>query len=64
MRDGGLCLIGQNLITPENSSCGKPGATIPCDECDSAWIILLIYMAINVAYNVFILLVIKVRIDI
>jgi drug/metabolite transporter (DMT)-like permease len=61
MRDGALCLIGQNLIVPDGTanSCELPHATNPCDRCDDAWIVLTIYMAINVAYNVFILLVIK-----
>jgi len=61
MRDGGLCLIGQNLIVPDGSStsCDLKGAKQQCDDCENAWVILIIYMAINVAYNVFILLVIK-----
>lgn len=57
--DGGKCLIGQNQITPGNSGCNLPHPYQPCDECTNAWLLLLIYMAINVAYNVFILLVIK-----
>jgi hypothetical protein len=32
----------------------------PCDNCYHAWLTLMIYMTINVIYNVFILLVIKV----
>jgi len=60
MRDGGLCLVGENLITSDNSKCGPDNVDhISCDDCDSSWLILIIYMAINVAYNVFILLVIK-----
>jgi len=59
MKNGTLCLIGENLITPENSSCAAKAEVVYCDECYNAWVILLIYMAINVAYNVFILLVIK-----
>lgn len=61
MRDGAFCLIGRNLIVPDGTatSCDLPNASHPCDRCEGAWVILLIYMAINVAYNVFILLVIK-----
>lgn len=59
LKDGGECLIGHNLITPENSDCAGPHPYQPCDECTNAWVLLIIYMAINVAYNVFILLVIK-----
>jgi len=60
MKDGGECLIGNNLITPENSTCGPDNSQhIYCDECVGAWLILSIYMIINVSYNVFILLVIK-----
>jgi len=59
LKDGGMCLIGDNLITPENSDCAGPTPYQPCDECTNAWLLLIIYMAINVAYNVFILLVIK-----
>jgi len=59
LMDGGKCLIGQNQITPENSQCAQPHPYQPCDECTNAWVLLLLYMAINVAYNVFILLVIK-----
>jgi len=56
MKNGTLCLIGEDLITPENSNCN---AKNPCDDCYNAWLVLIIYMCINVAYNVFILLVIK-----
>jgi len=59
LMDGGKCLTGQDQITPDNSNCNLPQHSQPCDECTNAWLLLLIYMAINVAYNVFILLVIK-----
>jgi len=55
MKNGGECLVGNNLIT----TCGAGTPHVYCDECVSAWWILCFYMAINVAYNVFILLVIK-----
>lgn len=58
MKNGTLCLAGHDLLTPETSACSLT-ATQHCDDCHSAWLILAIYMAINVAYNVFILLVIK-----
>jgi len=61
MHSGLLCLMGNNQIVPDGTatSCDLPHATQPCDACENSWFILLIYMAINVAYNVFILLVIK-----
>lgn len=55
LHDGGMCLIGKDLITPP--ACGTKD--LACDDCTNAWLILLIYVAVNVAYNVFILLVIK-----
>jgi len=54
MKNGAICLSGTNVIT---SNCGT--SDHPCDACDRAWLILLIYMCINVVYNIFILLVIK-----
>jgi len=37
-----------------------PTPSVPmCDDCDNAWLNLLMYMFVNVIYNVFILLVIK-----
>jgi len=60
MKNGTLCLIGHDLITPLDSACGPLNPKhLACDDCHNAWLILGIYMAINVAYNVFILLVIK-----
>lgn len=58
MKGGALCLSGQNLIVPGASGCGLT-ASDPCDDCYHAWLTLIIYMSINVIYNVFILLVIK-----
>lgn len=54
MKNGGICLSGTNVIVDH---CG--GNSDPCDTCHLAWMTLLIYMCINVCYNVFILLVIK-----
>jgi len=60
MRNGASCLLGHNLITPENSQCGHDSPIHQmCDDCQHAWILIIVYMAVNVAYNVFILLVIK-----
>jgi len=59
MENGGKCLAGINIITPAHSNCALPGSEISCDNCHHAWLILIIYMTINVSYNVFILLVIK-----
>jgi len=53
MEHGAMCLAGINTIT---SGCTTE---IPCDNCQGAWFTLILYMAINVIYNVFILLVIK-----
>jgi len=54
MENGAICLSGTNVIT---SNCG--GSSTPCDACHHAWLILGIYMSVNVVYNIFILLVIK-----
>jgi len=56
MKNGAICLSGTNVIKPPH--CGLD-PTHPCDACYHAWLILGIYMTINVIYNVFILLVIK-----
>jgi len=56
MKNGGICLSGHNVKVPPN--CGFD-ANHPCDHCENAWVVLGIYMTINVIYNVFILLVIK-----
>jgi len=53
--NGAICLSGKNVIT---TNCGYD-VNHPCDDCYHAWLILGIYMSINVIYNVFILLVIK-----
>jgi len=53
MEHGALCLAGINTIT---SNC-TPG--VSCDNCHGAWVTLILYMSVNVIYNVFILLVIK-----
>lgn len=61
MKNGAICLSGVNVIIPTadpTTTCGT-SANNPCDNCYHAWLILLIYMAINVIYNIFILLVIK-----
>jgi len=58
MKNGGICLSGTDVITPLNSNCGS-SASNQCDACTHAWLILIIYMCINVIYNIFILLVIK-----
>ncbi len=55
LKDGGICLSGKNVIV---DNCG--GASDPCDDCGHAYVILITYMCINVVYNIFILLVIKV----
>jgi len=55
MKNGGICLSGTNVIV---SGCGNSAST-PCDDCYHAWLTLMIYMTINVIYNIFILLVIK-----
>jgi len=57
MKNGAVCLSGTNVKTPYNSDCGTP--SFPCDACYHAWLTLMIYMSVNVIYNVFILLVIK-----
>jgi len=54
MKNGAICLSGTNVVV---SNCGT--SSDPCDSCHNAWLILIIYMTINVVYNVFILLVIK-----
>jgi len=54
MKNGAICLSGTNVIT---TNCGGPST--PCDDCYHAYLTLMIYMSINVVYNVFILLVIK-----
>ncbi|KAM9960271.1 hypothetical protein ACTFIW_009399 [Dictyostelium discoideum] len=67
MRDGALCLGGKNTILPifngttstlALGSCGI-NENFVCDDCHNTWIIVLIYMTINIAYNIFILLVLK-----
>lgn len=55
MKNGAICLSGVNVIT---TNCGFSESD-PCDNCHNAWLTLLIYMTINVIYNIFILLVIK-----
>jgi drug/metabolite transporter (DMT)-like permease len=55
MKNGGICLSGVNVIT---TNCGLTQSD-PCDNCYHAWLTLMIYMIINVTYNIFILLVIK-----
>jgi len=55
MRDGAICLSGRNVIT---THCNYDPSH-PCDACYHAWLILGIYMFVNVIYNIFILLVIK-----
>ncbi|GAM26393.1 hypothetical protein SAMD00019534_095680 [Acytostelium subglobosum LB1] len=62
LRDGAYCLSGINSITNiTNPGCAfdPPAHSIPCDNCHNAYIIIMCYMAINIIYNVFILLVIK-----
>ncbi|GAM24526.1 hypothetical protein SAMD00019534_077010 [Acytostelium subglobosum LB1] len=60
LKDGALCLAGQNSITnATNPFCYEPSATIPCDNCHNAYIIVICYLTINIVYNVFILLVLK-----
>eukprot|EP01111_Echinosteliopsis_oligospora_P014590 TRINITY_DN5521_c0_g1_i1.p1 TRINITY_DN5521_c0_g1~~TRINITY_DN5521_c0_g1_i1.p1 ORF type:complete len:456 (+),score=94.86 TRINITY_DN5521_c0_g1_i1:190-1557(+) len=54
MKNAWQCTKGDNTIT---TNCGTD--ELPCDDCHGAIINLLIYIAINVTYNVFILLVIK-----
>lgn len=57
MRNGGICLSGTDVVKLPN--CSATDASDLCDDCYHAWLILIIYMSINVIYNVFILLVIK-----
>lgn len=59
MKDGAICLAGINTVVPGASGCGFDDAENPCDVCHNAFVTLIIYMSINVIYNVFILLVIK-----
>ncbi|EFA83226.1 putative transmembrane protein [Heterostelium album PN500] len=61
LRDGAECLAGTNTITmaSSNNTCDLPTTDFPCDNCHNAYIIIIIYMTINIVYNVFILLVIK-----
>ncbi|KAN0035946.1 hypothetical protein ACTA71_005240 [Dictyostelium dimigraforme] len=64
---GAKCFGGINTLAEQfNSTTGdllptscNYGDNIGCDNCHGAWIIVLIYMAVNVFYNVFILLVLK-----
>ncbi|KAN0036519.1 hypothetical protein ACTFIV_001817 [Dictyostelium citrinum] len=64
---GAKCLGGINTLVEQfNSTTGELLPTscnyndnIGCDNCHNAWIIVLFYMAVNVSYNVFILLVLK-----
>ncbi|KAK5575544.1 hypothetical protein RB653_006677 [Dictyostelium firmibasis] len=67
MKDGALCLGGKNSILPIYNgtssvlafgSCGINDNYV-CDDCHNTWVIVLIYMTINIAYNIFILLVLK-----
>jgi len=60
LKNGSLCLAGHDNILATDSMCG-PLTTdpMPCDNCHNAWIVILVYMTINVIYNIFILLVIK-----
>ncbi|KAN0008686.1 hypothetical protein ACTFIU_009413 [Dictyostelium citrinum] len=67
MRDGALCLGGKNSILPIYNgtsselafgSCGINDNFV-CDDCHNTWIIVLIYMTVNIVYNIFILLVLK-----
>ncbi|EAL68847.1 hypothetical protein DDB_G0277321 [Dictyostelium discoideum AX4] len=67
LKAGGKCLGGINtLIEQYNSTTGELlptscnyGDNLGCDNCHGAWVVVLIYMAVNVLYNVFILLVLK-----
>jgi len=59
MKNGALCTIGHDVYVPPDCSPVTLNATYACDDCTNAWVLLIIYMAINMLYNVFILLVIK-----
>ncbi|KAK5578132.1 hypothetical protein RB653_003085 [Dictyostelium firmibasis] len=67
LETGAKCLFGINTLVEQfNStsntllptSCNYDDNTT-CDNCHGAWIIVLVYMTVNVVYNVFILLVLK-----
>ncbi|KAM9965942.1 hypothetical protein ACTFIR_006125 [Dictyostelium discoideum] len=69
MKEGAECLAGINSIIPSyingtssftaNSCTYAPTATVTCDDCHNAWIVIILYMTINIIYNIFILLVLK-----
>ncbi|KAN0036018.1 hypothetical protein ACTA71_005316 [Dictyostelium dimigraforme] len=71
MKEGAECLVGINSILPiygngstsssyAADSCSySPTATVICDDCHNAWIVIILYMSINIVYNIFILLVLK-----
>lgn len=54
---GFKCLVlGTNTIT---ENCGSDPNLPLCDTCSGAWIPVVVYLVFNVAYNVFILLIVK-----
>jgi len=54
--NGYFCLVfGRNSIVLD---CGGPGQ-MPCDNCGGAWVAVASYCLVNIAYNVFSLLVVK-----
>uniref|UniRef100_A0A0G4F3Q0 EamA domain-containing protein n=1 Tax=Chromera velia CCMP2878 TaxID=1169474 RepID=A0A0G4F3Q0_9ALVE len=56
---GCKCLFaGVNTYGEGGKACGGPDQH-PCDACGAAWIPVVVYLAFNVGYNVFMLLVIK-----
>ncbi|KAK5578172.1 hypothetical protein RB653_003125 [Dictyostelium firmibasis] len=72
MKEGAECLAGINTILPSyytypngtesftvNSCTYDPKAALICDDCHNAWIAIILYMSINIVYNIFILLVLK-----
>ena len=59
--DGGWCLLGYNIIRPPHcTSHHIPDSSMPtCDDCQGAWLPIALYIAFNLLFNVFTVLLIK-----
>ncbi len=59
--DGGWCLLGYNVVRPPHCTTHHvPSESLrTCDDCQGAWLPIALYVAFNILFNVFTVLLIK-----